>query len=93
MSLSFSASEHTTTDFTRKSSAARWGIIGSQCGGPLGEVVLTDDNGDRHRFYFETFFNRYDALTLGLYLQPVYCTIRYRRAGSARPEPRSPRAE
>lgn len=42
---------------------------GMQRGGPLGEseLVLTDDNGDAHTFYFETFFNRYDALTLGVY--------------------------
>ena len=48
------------------------GYCGAQGGGPLGEgeLVLTDDNGDRHRFYFETFFNRYDALTLGRYLRP-----------------------
>ena len=46
---------------------------GAQGGGPLGEddLVLIDDNGDRHRFYFETFFNRYDALTLGKYLEPI----------------------
>ena len=39
---------------------------------PLGqaELALTDDNGERHRFYFETFFNQYDALTLGRYLRP-----------------------
>ena len=45
---------------------------GSQGGGPLGEreLVLTDDNGNKHRFFFETFFNRYDALTLGRYLRP-----------------------
>jgi len=48
------------------------GYCGSQSGGPLGdsELILTDDNGDQHRFYFETFFNRYDALTLGIYLKP-----------------------
>lgn len=48
------------------------GYCGAQGGGPLGEdeVVLTDDGGDRHRFHFETFFNRYDALTLGRYLCP-----------------------
>ena len=48
------------------------GYCGAQGGGPLGEgeLVLTDDNGDRHRFYFETFFNRYAALTLGRYLRP-----------------------
>jgi Zn-dependent peptidase ImmA (M78 family) len=45
---------------------------GAQSGGPLGEceLILTDDNGDQHRFFFETFFNRYDALTLGIYLKP-----------------------
>jgi len=47
------------------------GYCGSQSGGPLGaaEIILTDDNGDQHRFAFETFFNRYDALTLGVYLR------------------------
>lgn len=45
---------------------------GNQRGGPLGsdELVLMDDNGDKHRFSFETFFNRYDGLTLGTYLGP-----------------------
>jgi hypothetical protein len=40
-------------------------------GGPLGaaDVVLTDDNGKKHIFHFETFFNHYDALTLGVYKQ------------------------
>ena len=39
-------------------------------GGPLGEseLVLADDNGVRHRFRFETFFNHYDALTLGVHV-------------------------
>ena len=50
---------------------------GAQGGGPLGEdeYLLTDDNGDRHLFHFETFFNRYDALTLGKYLQPAASVI------------------
>lgn len=50
------------------------GYCGAQGGGPLGEdeLVLIDDNGDGHRFHFETFFNRYDALTLGKYLRPVH---------------------
>lgn len=45
---------------------------GSQSGGPLGnaEVVLVDDNGDEHVFEFETFFNRYEALTLAVYKAP-----------------------
>ena len=48
------------------------GYCGSQRGGPLGqsELLLSDDNGDPHRFHFETFFNSYDALTLGVYLRP-----------------------
>ncbi len=53
------------------------GYCGAQSGGPLGEdeLVLIDDNGDRHRFHFETFFNRYDALTLGKYLRPVHSVL------------------
>ena len=41
-------------------------------GGSLGEseVVLADANGSRHVFIFHTFFNTYDALTLGRYLRP-----------------------
>lgn len=50
---------------------------GSQRAGPLGtaELILDDDNGDRHVFIFETFFNRYDALTLGLYVRPYALAI------------------
>lgn len=38
-------------------------------GGPLGaaDVILADDSGKRHVFHFETFFNQYDALTVGVY--------------------------
>jgi Zn-dependent peptidase ImmA (M78 family) len=44
---------------------------GRQRGGILGqsELILTDDNGDRHRFAFETFYNGHDALTLGVHLR------------------------
>jgi hypothetical protein len=44
---------------------------GSQSGGPLGEdeVVLTADDGTVHVFHFETFFNKFDALTLGVWLR------------------------
>lgn len=47
------------------------GYVGSQRGGPLGEgdVELRDDNGDRHLFSFETFFNGHEALTLGVWLK------------------------
>lgn len=42
-------------------------------GGTIGqdEVVLADRNGDDHRFLFETFFNRHEALTLGYWIKPV----------------------
>ena len=38
-------------------------------GGPLGatDLQLRDDSGLRHLFHFETFFNQYEALTLGVY--------------------------
>jgi hypothetical protein len=40
-------------------------------GGPLGsaEVFLTDVNGSAHVFWFETFFNRYEALTLAYHVR------------------------
>ncbi|MBA2678830.1 MAG: ImmA/IrrE family metallo-endopeptidase [Ktedonobacteraceae bacterium] len=47
--------------------------VKSYCGystrGPLGgaEIVLDDSSGSCHRFEFETFYNQYDALTLGVY--------------------------
>jgi hypothetical protein len=46
---------------------------GAQRGGLLGceDVILTDDNGDKHTFFFETFYNGYDALTLGVYKKPI----------------------
>jgi hypothetical protein len=59
--------------FSRVSEAAMFEAVASYCGnqggGMLGqaELILIDDNGERHRFQFETFFNRYDALTLGVY--------------------------
>lgn len=50
------------------------GYCGAQGGGPLGEeeIILSDDNGSLHCFQFETFFNRYDALTLGKYIRPMH---------------------
>jgi hypothetical protein len=40
-------------------------------GGPLGsaEVLLRDVNGTGHVFWFETFFNRYEALTLAYHVR------------------------
>jgi hypothetical protein len=45
---------------------------GPQRGGMLGaeEVTLADDAENEHLFRFETFYNGYDALTLGWYLRP-----------------------
>ncbi len=45
---------------------------GPQRGGMLGaeEVILTDDVGNEHIFRLETFYNGYDALTLGWHLGP-----------------------
>ncbi len=39
--------------------------------GPLGsaEIVIKDDNGDEHLFFFETFSNTHDVLTLVTYLK------------------------
>lgn len=41
-------------------------------GGPLGacEAVLTDDNGNKHTFFFESFSFHYNVLTLGIHLRP-----------------------
>ncbi len=43
----------------------------NRSGGCLGEenLILRDDNGEGHVFHFETFFNRYEALTLAYYVR------------------------
>jgi hypothetical protein len=45
------------------------GYCANRGGGPLGadDFLLLDDGGINHLFHFETFFNRYEALTLGIY--------------------------
>ena len=57
--------------------AAVASYCGRQRGGLLGaaEIVLDDVNGDDHVFRFETFFNGYEALTLGSYLRPVPVSV------------------
>ena len=48
-----------------------------RAGGLLGrgEVRLFDNSGQSHVFQFETFFNRYEALTLGSYLRPSHAAV------------------
>ncbi len=59
--------------------AAVRAYCGAQRGGILGqeELILIDDNGEDHRFAFETFYNGYDALTLGVHLnaQPTRVAV------------------
>lgn len=59
--------------------AAVRAYCGAQRGGILGqeELILTDDNGEDHRFAFETFYNGYDALTLGVHVnaQPTQVAV------------------
>lgn len=63
--------------FSCTSELQLFNIIASYCrprrGGPLGdaESLLTDDNGDRHVFRFESFSNGYDTLTIGVYSRKV----------------------
>lgn len=60
-------------NFGRLADADLFGIVagysGPQRAGPLGaaEVHLVNDDGQRHLFNFETFFNGYEALTLGVW--------------------------
>lgn len=44
--------------------------------GPLGEgtIAISDDNGLRHEFFFESFFNSYDVLTLGVHCRVMNST-------------------
>lgn len=46
-------------------------------GGPLGEgeVVFSSRSGERHRFHLVTFYNRFEALTLGVHLGLVGASI------------------
>jgi hypothetical protein len=52
---------------------------GRQKGGRLGEqeIVLIDRNGLEHIFAFETFYNRYQALTLGIYLKTHTTVVQF----------------
>jgi hypothetical protein len=71
------------TRFSKLSELALFDAVASYCGAQRGgllgqrEVILLDDRDSPNRFYFETFFNRYDALTLGVHLaeQPVSVAV------------------
>lgn len=53
---------------------------GSQRGGTLGsnDIVLADANGETHLFRFETFYNGYEALTLGVWLRRHEVVVAFR---------------
>ncbi len=53
------------------------GYCKPQKGGLVGEdeLELQDDDGDTHRFQFETFFNQYDALTIGWHVSKKTCFV------------------
>ncbi len=63
--------------FGQMSETALFAVLRRYCSfkrrGPLGagEMILTDRNGDRHVFFFESFSNTYDVLTLGVYVRPA----------------------
>jgi hypothetical protein len=67
--------------FSQLSEVEVFGLIqeycGAQRGGVLGEaeVTLRDDNGTLHVFVFETFFNHYEALTLGAYARKAVTMV------------------
>lgn len=50
---------------------------GAQRGGMIGsaEVILHDTVSEQHVFHFETFFNRYEALTLGVWQRPASVAV------------------
>lgn len=58
----------------------------NRSGGMIGqaELIIQDDNGDTHRFYFETFYNTHDALTLGVYLGPEKVIVAMSTAKAAK---------
>ena len=69
------------TQFSRTPETAVFDLVADYCtassGGPLGvcEADLTDDNGDPHVFFFESFSFYYNVLTLGMHLHPHARTV------------------
>jgi len=62
-----------TAQFSNVTELAAFGVMQTYCNwkkrGPVGEaeVILTDDAGESHVFYFESFCNTYETLTLAAY--------------------------
>jgi hypothetical protein len=77
----FVGSKAFQTRFSRTQDTEIFNLMRRYCanrrGGPLGasDLLLSDDNGDSHIFHFETFYNQYDALTLGIYRQAQNLTM------------------
>ncbi len=69
----FVGSRNFQKKFSRVRMSEIFAQIQSYCsnrrGGPLGaeDILLKDDTGTNHIFHFETFYNQYEALTLGVY--------------------------
>lgn len=72
---SFAAMFSATTELAIFEEISRY--IEPKSGGPVGEsiVQLTDDNGDRHEFSFETFNFRHECLTLAVHLRKMPTTL------------------
>ena len=67
--------------FSRVTASAVFGTLNSFCTrrrGPLGqgEVILTDDSGQRHAFFIEVFYNGHEALSLGVYKRQLATNCR-----------------
>jgi len=67
-------------EYARADGVTLFGQVASKCHGrrgPIGdgELEIVDDRGDRHEFVFESFFNGYDALTLGWHVGTVSSRI------------------
>lgn len=77
----FIQSQRFSTQFSLIDEKTVFALISQYCRGarkgPLGaaEVELTDDVGQRHVFRFETFYNGYDALTLGFWSRLVSLVV------------------
>jgi len=69
--------------FSNASEVAIFGSVAAYCGrqsgGKLGsdDIIIGDDNGDRHHFAFTSFHFHYQTLTLGVYQKPYIKLVRF----------------